>query len=42
MKRKKKNNQYSAIVNSTEEIKAEETKCIAKGDPYCQFEVSRA
>jgi predicted hydrocarbon binding protein len=25
-----------------EEMKAEETKCIAKGDPYCQFEVSRA
>jgi predicted hydrocarbon binding protein len=24
-----------------EEMKAEETKCIAKGDPYCQFEVTR-
>jgi hypothetical protein len=24
------------------EMKAEETKCIAKGDPYCQFKVSRA
>lgn len=24
-----------------EKMKAEETKCIAKGDPYCQFEVSQ-
>ncbi|MDI6691053.1 MAG: hypothetical protein QME50_04180 [Candidatus Bathyarchaeota archaeon] len=24
-----------------EEMKAEEVKCIAKGDSYCQFEVSR-
>jgi predicted hydrocarbon binding protein len=24
-----------------EKMKAEEVKCIAKGDPYCQFEVSR-
>ncbi|MBS7633594.1 4-vinyl reductase [Candidatus Bathyarchaeota archaeon] len=25
-----------------EEMKVEEVKCIAKGDPYCQFEISRA
>jgi len=25
-----------------EEMKAEETKCIAKGDPYCEFSVSKS
>ncbi|MEM3626988.1 MAG: 4-vinyl reductase [Candidatus Bathyarchaeia archaeon] len=25
-----------------EEMKVEETKCIARGDPHCQFEISRA
>ncbi|MEM3696007.1 MAG: V4R domain-containing protein [Candidatus Bathyarchaeia archaeon] len=24
------------------EMKAEETKCVAKGDPYCQFEIKQA